>query len=146
MKRIFLALLYVLAATAWAYAQTLAPLQPTTQVTIIGAASGNVANATATATIAATVDKKNYLCGFSITSTGSTAAAVVSPTVTGLSGGTLTLSYATVAGATLSNQPLIVNFSLCIPASATNTAIAVALPALGAGNTNATVNAWGYRQ
>lgn len=111
----------------------------------ITAASGNVAAATATATLAAAAGKKTYLCGFSITSTGSTAAGVVSPSVTGTITGTLTFTYASVAGATLANQPLVIPFNPCVPSSAANTAIAVALPSLGTGNTNATVNAWGYQ-
>jgi hypothetical protein len=45
----------------------------------------------------------------------------------------------------LQNATLSIAFPRCIPASATNTAIVVTLPALGAGNTNATVIAWGYR-
>jgi hypothetical protein len=111
----------------------------------VTAASGTVANASAAATIAAAAGRRNFLCGFTITSTGSTAAAVVAPTVTGLVTGTLTYAYATVAGATLSNQPVTVKFSPCVPASADGTAIVVTLPALGAGNTNAAVTAWGYR-
>jgi hypothetical protein len=39
---------------------------------------------------------------------------------------------------------LDVQFCPPIPASAVNTAIAVACPALGAGNTNNTVNAYGF--
>lgn len=123
------------------------PFNPTTatSATPITAASGNVAAATATATLAGTPGKTTYICGFAITSTGSTAAAVVSPTVTGTITGTLTFTYASVAGATLANQSLIVPFNPCVPASAVNTGIAVALPSLGAGNTNATVNAWGFQ-
>lgn len=113
--------------------------------TPITAASGNVAAATATATLAGVASKTTYIAGFQITSSGSTGAAVVSPTITGTVTGTLTYTYATVAGATLSNQPLVVTFNPPIPASATNTGIAVALPSLGAGNTNATVVAHGYQ-
>lgn len=113
--------------------------------TPITAASGNVAAATATATLAGVASKTTYIAGFQITSSGSTGAAVVSPTVTGTITGTLTYTYATVAGATLSNQPLVVTFNPPIPASATNTGIAVALPSLGVGNTNATVVAHGYQ-
>lgn len=113
--------------------------------TPITAASGNVAAGTATATLAAVAAKTTFICGFSITSAGSTAAAVVSPTVTGTITGTLTFTYVSVAGVTLANQPLVVPFSPCVPASAVNTTIPVALPSLGAGNTNATVNAWGYQ-
>lgn len=128
-----------------AYAQAVWNDSAHRDVTAINAASGNVANASAAATLTGADGKVTHICGFSITSTGSTAAAVVSATVTGLTGGTATFTYATVAGATLSNQPLVVTFTQCIPASDANTAIVVTLPALGLGNTNATVNAWGFR-
>jgi hypothetical protein len=113
--------------------------------TPITASSGNVAAATATATLAASAGKTTYICGFAITSAGSTAAAVVSPTVTNTITGTLTFTYATVAGATLANQPLIVPFTPCVPANAANTTIPVSMPSLGTGNTNTTVDAWGYQ-
>jgi hypothetical protein len=48
-------------------------------------------------------------------------------------GGTLTYTYVSVAGVTLGNTPLVVDFAPCLPASALNTAILVTLPALGAG-------------
>lgn len=107
--------------------------------------SGNVANANAVSTLPAVALKTTYICGFAATSAGSTAAAVVNLTIVGLIGGTMTLTYVSVAGVTLANQPLVVPFSQCIPASAVNTAIVVTLPALGAGNTNAAVTAWGHQ-
>lgn len=140
-----LTLLIVGFAVPAAAQYTTAPAEYPTNASAITAASGNVAAASAAATLSGAVDKTTYICGFSITSTGSTAAAVVSPTITGTISGTLTFTYASVAGATASNQPVVVNFSHCIPASATNTSIVVTLPSLGTGNTNATVNAWGYR-
>ncbi len=112
----------------------------------ITASSGNVAAATATATLAAAVGKVTYICGFSITSAGSTGAAVVSPTIANIITGTMTFTYPSVAGATLANPSLIVPFAACIPASAPNTTIPVSMPSLGAGNTNTTVNAWGYQR
>lgn len=113
--------------------------------TPITGASGNVAAATATATLAAVAGKTTYITGFQINSAGSTAAAVVSPTVTGVITGTMTYTYVSVAGVTLGNQPLSIVFNPPLPASAPNTAIAVALPSLGSGNTNATVNAQGFQ-
>lgn len=110
----------------------------------ISGASGTVANASAAATLTTTAGRQVFLCGFTIASTGSTAAAVVAPTITGLTGGTHTFAYASVAGATLNNPFVSVRYDLCIPASAAGTNIVVTLPALGAGNTNATVTAWGY--
>jgi len=137
-------LLLILALLASAPALAQAPL-PLSGVELT-ATSGTVAAGTAAATLAAASGKVTYICGFAITSTGSTGAAVVAPTVTGIVTGTLTFAYASVAGATLSNQPLIVPFGTCMPASAPNTAIVVSVPTLGAGNTNTTVNAWGYRR
>jgi hypothetical protein len=72
--------------------------------------------------------------------------AAVSPTVTNLTGGTMTFTYASVAGVTLANPSLVVPFTPCIPANAPNTAIPVSVPSLGAGNTNTTASAWGYQR
>jgi len=143
MKRLAVALLALLFLSGIpAGAQAPLPVQGV-QIT---ASSGTVAAATATATLAAVAGKVTYICGFAITSTGSTGAAVVAPTVTGTVTGTMTFAYASVAGATLANPSLIVPFRDCISASAPNTAIVVSMPTLGAGNTNATVNAWGYQR
>jgi hypothetical protein len=111
----------------------------------VTATSGNVAAATATATLPAAAGKTTYICGFSITSAGSTGAAVVSATLSNTVTGTLTFTYTTIAGATLANPSLIVPFNPCVPANAANTTIPLVLPSLGAGNTNAAVNAWGYQ-
>lgn len=112
----------------------------------ITATSGNVAAGVAAASLAAATGKVTYICGFSITSAGSTGAAVVSPTVSGIVTGTMTFTYSSVAGATLANAPLVVPFRDCISAATPNTAIVVSMPSLGAGNTNTTVNAWGYQR
>ena len=106
--------------------------------------SGNVANATAAATLTGAAGKTTYLSGFSVTGSGAVAASVVSVTVTGLLGGTATYTYAAVAGATVGNTPLIITFDPPVPSSTTNTNIVVSCPALGAGNTNNTTVASGY--
>jgi hypothetical protein len=111
----------------------------------VGASSGNVANATATATVPAAVGRTTYLTGFEVTGSGSTAGGPVSVTVTGLLFGTATYTYTAAIGALVGNTPLIVEFHNPIPASATNTTIVVSCPALGAGNTNNTVVARGYQ-
>ena len=109
--------------------------------------SGNVAAAAATATIPAVPGKTAYLCRWDLTSSGSTAATVVVGTVTGLSGGTLSYPYVSVAGATTQNAQFLTNYApLCLPASGLNVAIVVSFPSLGAGNTNAAVNAYGFYQ
>jgi hypothetical protein len=112
--------------------------------TPVTAGSGNVANASAAATIPAVVGKTAYISGFTISGAGATAAAVVNPTVAGIISGTKTYTYCAVAGATLFNPVLDIQFCPPIPASAVNTAITVTCPALGAGNTNNTVNAYGF--
>jgi len=112
---------------------------------IISASSGNVAAATATATLPAVAGKTTYICGFNVTGAGATAASVVNVTVTGTNGGTQTYTLAVPASATTSFVPLAVAFDPAINASAVNTAIVVSCPSLGAGNTNNTVNAWGYQ-
>lgn len=112
--------------------------------TIVTATSGNVANATATATIAAVSAKTNYITGFDVTGTGATAGAAAVVTVAGLLGGSITYTYTFATGAAVANTPLIIRFPAPIPASGTNTAITVACGASGAGGTNNVVNAYGY--
>lgn len=112
----------------------------------ISAASGNVANASAVATLAAVAGKTTYISGLTITAGGATAGALVSATVAGLSGGTATYTIGAPTGVTVAATPMVLQFNPPLPASAVNTAIVVTLPALGAGNTNAAVSAWGYQQ
>jgi hypothetical protein len=127
-----------------ACAQVAAPDTSSQRISVSNS-SGTVAAATATATLPATPGRYTYICGFSITSSGSTAAAVVAATVTSVVGGTMTYTYTSVAGATLANTPLIVAFTPCLPATAANTTIPVSIPSLGSGNTNTTVTAWGFQ-
>lgn len=115
-----------------------------TQAVAVRGSSGNVANATATASIPAVAGKTAYVAGFDITGSGATAASVVSPTLAGILGGTATYTLAVVAGATLGNQVLRVTFTPPFPASAVNTAITLSCPALGVGNTNNTANIYGF--
>lgn len=113
--------------------------------TAISASSGNVANASAAATLPAVASVTNYLSGLTITGAGATAASVVTATVTGLVGGTLSLTVTAPAGVTTAFAPIVLQFDPALVASAANTAIVLTLPALGAGNTNAAVSAWGYK-
>ena len=111
----------------------------------ITASSGNQANATAAATLAAQAGKTTYITGFEVTGTGATGVLVVTVTVTNTVSGTLSYTYVFVAGVTTANTPLIVQFSKAIPASAANTTIVVSCPASGLGGTNNVVNAHGYQ-
>jgi len=113
--------------------------------TAVAASSGNVAAATATATLAGAAAKTTYISGFEITGGGATAGAIVTATITGLLGGTLSYNIAVPTGATVGITPLVVFFNPPLPASAVNTAIVVSSPSFGAGNTNAAVTAHGYQ-
>ena len=112
--------------------------------TPLSAGSGNVANASAAATLTSATGKTAYITGFQVTGSGATAGLPVTVTVAGLLGGTRSFTYSDAVGALVLNSPLLVNFPYPIPASATNTNIVVTCPALGAGNTNNTVNAQGF--
>lgn len=114
--------------------------------TPIAATSGNVANAVATATLAGAASKTTYISGFQVYGSGATTGLVVSCTVTGIVGPvTFSYPYVAVAGVLLPNTPLNVTFDPPLPANAANTSIVVSCPALGAGNTNNSVNANGFR-
>lgn len=111
----------------------------------INAASGDVANSAAVATLPAPgAGKYNYLSGFEITGAGATAGATVRVTVTGVVGGTLTFSYSAATGAAVGNFPLDLDFNPPLKAALPNTAIVVTCPALGAGNLHNSVNAHGF--
>jgi hypothetical protein len=117
---------------------------PTASVPVTSS-SGNVAAATATATLPAVAAKTTYITGFEITAAGATAGAAVVATVTGTVSGTLSYVFTAPTGATVGAAPLTVEFSPALPSSAVNTAIVVTLPSLGAGNTNAAVVAHGFQ-
>lgn len=112
--------------------------------TPLAISSGNVANAIASATLAAASGKTTYIRGFSITPGGATAAALVTATLVGL-GNTLSFTVGAPAGVAVMGSSTIVNFGDGMPASAVNTAIVLSLPALGSGNTSASVSIWGYQ-
>ena len=107
--------------------------------------SGNVANASAVATLPAVANKTTFLSSVQFTAAGATAGAVVVATITGLLGGTLSYVFTVPTGATVGATPLVLNFDPPLPASAVNTAIVCTLPALGAGNTNAAASATGIQ-
>jgi hypothetical protein len=137
-KGIMIAAVFLLAAApAWAVS-----ISPGTPIT---ATSGNVAAATATATLAAVSNQTTYITGFEITGTGAAAGLPVICTVTGVVGGPLSYIYAAAAGVLVENTPLIVEYVEPIPATAVNVAIVVSCPTLGSGNTNNAVTAHGFQ-
>ena len=120
-------------------------LVPPSASTVV-ASSGNVAAATATATLPAVAGKTNILEGFDLTGSGPTTASAITMTVTGLLGGTQTWTLTPLAGVLLAAYPNgIMSFRFPTPlvASAQNVAIAVVVPSLGSGSTNSCVVAYG---
>lgn len=118
---------------------------PPTGVTVLHSSSGNVAAAVATATLTSAASQTAYISGLQITGSGATAGSVVTATVTGLAGGTMSITVPVATGATVGNAPIELEFYPPLAASAANTNIVLSVPSLGAGNTNSTVSAWGYR-
>lgn len=116
---------------------------PVSVDTRIQASSGTVANTPASAQLGAVAGRTTYLSGFEVTAGGATAGSVLDVTVTG-PGQTLHYAFTIPTGAAVPANPLIVEFSDPIPAAAPNTAITVACPAAGAGNTGQAVTAHGY--
>lgn len=116
---------------------------PENATAVIGG-SGNVANATATATLTSASGKTMYLSGFTVTGAGATAASNVLITVAGLLGGSRTYVVSVPAGVTTGIVPLDVQYTVPLPASGLNTNITVSAAAFGAGNTHAAVVANGY--
>jgi len=104
------------------------------------------ANASAIATLPGAIGKTTYIAGFKCTASGATAGSPVTLTVVGVTGGTLNYTFTAGTGATVASQEVGDQFVPPLPSSASNTAIVVTLPALGAGNTNATCNARGYQE
>ena len=111
----------------------------TTPINITASATATTgAFSTALGAVAGTT---NYICGFVITSGGSSAATVVTATAAGTITGTMNFSYVFPS----SGQGVLgVAFPQCIAASAQNTAITVSVPAGGTG-TNASLSVWGYQ-
>jgi hypothetical protein len=102
--------------------------------------TGNATGSTSAVvgTLAGAVGKTTYICGFSVSSTGS---AAVSPiTVAGIVGSSMVFQNLS-AGAGILQQA----FYPCVPASATNTAITVTTTADGTA-TAVNVNSWGFLQ
>lgn len=112
------------------------------------AATAETASATGTtlataATLAASVGKTTYICGFSIRA-NATAAATGNSTVAGTITGTLNFTQWTAPLASGIGITEMI-FTPCVPASTTNTTIVVTSAAPGSGGT-VSVSAWGYQQ
>lgn len=97
------------------------------------------------AVLPAAAKRLNFIKGFTITGGGATAGSVIAVTVTGAIGGTLTFYVAVPTGATAQTL-LHVNLPYALAATDENVAITVAVPSFGAGNTAASVVAFGYKR
>jgi hypothetical protein len=112
--------------------------------TPVNATSGVKANATASATLPGAANVTTYLSGFDVTGSGATVGLPVTVTASNLQSA-LSWIYTATAGALLANTPLSIRFDPPLPATGQNTAIVVSCPALGLGNLNNVVNAYGYQ-
>lgn len=92
----------------------------------------------------AVAGKTNYLTHFTVDGLGATAASVITVTITGLRGGTITRHLSVPAGATTAIAPLSADFARGRPASAANTAVTLNVPSFGAGNTSAVAQIHGF--
>lgn len=113
---------------------------PTGAIPLTASATGTTA--ATTATLAGTSGKTTYVCGFSIRA-NATAAATGNATVTGTITGTLNYTQWTAplaSGLGINEQV----FTPCVPASTTNTGIAVISAAPGSGGVVSST-AWGYQ-
>jgi len=113
-------------------------------LTGISASSGNKANATATATLAAQPGMTAYVTGFQVTACGATAANAVTSSLSGVVGGTLSYAFAYPAGNTVAALNLIVSFYPALAAAAAGQAISISLPPSGSGGTNAAASIQGF--
>jgi hypothetical protein len=116
------------------------PANATAAAAPITASATGTTGAT-TATLAGVSSKTTFICGFTITS-DATAALAGSATVTGTITGTM--NYIQNVGGATAAGILTQSFAPCIPASTTNTGIAVNSVAAGTGG-NTAVTAWGYQ-
>ncbi len=86
-----------------------------------------------------------FCSGFEVTAGGATGGSQQTVTVTGVLGGTLNYTFTVPTGVTVPATPLIVEFNPALAQNSPATAIAVNVPAMGAGNTGASVNIHGYK-
>ena len=142
-KNSVVALGLLLGGIAVAYGQAASPVinvsvYPASAVPITGNGTGSTGAVVGTLT--AVSSKTTYICGFSVSAIGGTAA--VGPITIA---GTITASLVYELASTATGISLTQTFSPCIPASAANTNITVTTTADGSASAVA-VNSWGYNQ
>ena len=117
---------------------SLASQYPTGSTPITGNATGTTGAVVGTLTAVAA--KTTYICGLNVSATGGTAA--IGPITVA---GTITASLVFELNSSVAGNSINVNFSPCIPASATNTNITTTTTADGTASAVA-VNSWGFNQ
>jgi hypothetical protein len=148
LKLAILALAIIGGAIVASQAQMIPYLPPTTQGTpVMGVASGADTSTLSTTLPAATAGsgKFTYICGVTISGLGATGLTTVVATIATLTGNkTASMTYIFPAGATVATTPINIQFSMCVPANAKETAITITVPG-AAGNTATQINAHGYQ-
>lgn len=122
----------------WVHGQTVTTPALVTITQLQASQTGTTAAVSATLTGAP--GQFTYICGFTVTSGGTTTALAANVTITGIPT-TLNYTYIFVSSG---QGALGIAFPACIASSALNTNIVVSVPGGGAGTTVA-VAAWGYR-
>lgn len=116
------------------------PIAQDGEGTPVAASSGIIANGIAVATLPGVAGKTTYITGAYIFATGETATGqIITPTIVGLVGGTMTFIMSIPVGVLLTAQPILLAFAQPIPATAVNTQVQVVCPAVGAGGSGACV-------
>jgi hypothetical protein len=115
-------------------------------VTPIEGQSGDVAAASAVATLTGTALKRTYLDKVIISSNGATAGTCVAVAVTGADVGTVNWDYCAPAGATVPAPVQIISFPEQDIVASSGGNIVVTVPSLGTGNLHAAVTALGHTQ
>ena len=111
------------------------------------ASTASGGNAVQTASIAAPAGLFAFLTSLRIEGLGATAATVVTATLTGLQGGTISYPVTVPAGATVAIAPVTDNFGTRgAQSAAAGGTISLSLPAFGAGNTLELASINGYTQ
>jgi hypothetical protein len=145
MRRLWLAVFLLACSPGYAQQVPRDPIAGNVAGTPVAAVFTGADTTTQNVALAGVANKTTYICGISVTGLGATGLTAISVTVASIAPGvTLTFQYVMPAGATVQSTPLAVNFSMCLPASATGTAITVTVPG-AAGNTATQINAWGYQ-
>lgn len=117
---------------------------PENATPLVGAAAGT-SNASLVATLAASAGGLNYITGFDITASGSTAPDTRVVTVANVTGSSLSFIFGFTTGNPAISTPMSIRFPKAIPANTENLAITVTMPLMPVGVDNAAIAVYGYR-